>query len=136
MLKTVISTFLAVLLLAATLFAADPPEKIKWLDYRQGMARGKQTGRTVMIYFYSDSCPSCTKMEQETWKDARVVAALNSRYTPVKVNVNTEREVAGLYKVYYLPTTWFIKPDGKSYGSRSGYIPAEMLLKILTYIPD
>ncbi len=73
-------------------------------------------------------------MEKNTWKDARVIDKLNNRYTPVKVNVNKEKEIAGMYKVYYLPTTWFINADGEPFGSRSGYIPAEMLLKIIAYM--
>lgn len=88
----------------------------------------------MVIYFYSDNCPSCSEMEKTTWQDARIINALNTQYTPVKVDVNKQRRIASLYKVYYLPTTWFIKPDGQPFGNRPGYIPADLLLKIFKHL--
>ena len=127
-------TLLAALLFTTTAFGAKPKENIRWVEFKQGVVQSKQTGKALVIYFYSDTCPSCAEMEKTTWQDARVVEALNTRYTPVKVDVNKEQQIASMYKVYYLPTTWFVKPDGKPFGSRSGYIPADLLLKIFSYL--
>jgi len=132
--KTGIYVLLAVMLFAATASGADLQEKIRWVDFRQGLSESKRTGKTLVLYFYSETCPSCIKMEKDTWTDTRIIDEVNNRYTPVKVNVNQERQIAGMYKVYYLPTTWFIKSDGKPFGNRSGYIPADMLLKIFSYL--
>lgn len=132
--KTGIYTLLAALLFTTTASGDDLQEKIRWRNFRQGLAQSKQTGKTQVIYFYSETCPSCTEMEKTTWKDPRVIDEINNRYTPIKVNVNKEQQIASLYKVYYLPTTWFIKPDGKPFGNRSGYIPADKLLKIFSYM--
>jgi thioredoxin-related protein len=127
---------LVVTLTTATAFGAAGKDDIRWVDFRQAQAQSKQTGKTMVIYFYSENCPSCTEMEKTTWKDTRVIDALNTRYTAVKVNVNKQRQIASLYKVYYLPTTWFIKPDGQPFGNRSGYIPADLLLKIFKHLPQ
>jgi len=132
--KTGIYVLLAVMLFAATASGADLQEKIRWVDFRQGLSESKRTGKTLVLYFYSETCPSCIKMEKDTWTDTRIIDEVNNRYTPVKVNVNQERQIAGMYKVYYLPTTWFIKSDGKPFGNRSGYIPPQMLLKIFSYL--
>ncbi len=129
-------TLLSVVLFTATAFGNDRQENIRWVDFKLGLAQSKQTGKAMVIYFYSQTCPSCTEMEKTTWKDTRVIDALNTRYTPVKVDVNKEKQVAAMYKVYYLPTTWFIKPDGKPFGNRSGYIPADLLLKIFSYLSN
>jgi thioredoxin-related protein len=127
-------TLLIVVLCAATALGSGGAENIRWVSFKQGVAQSKQTGKAMVIYFYSESCPSCTEMKKTTWKDTRVIDALNTRYTPVRVDVNKEQQIAALYKVYYLPTTWFIKPDGEPFGSRSGYIPADLLLKIFAYL--
>ena len=129
-----IFVLLAAILFVATASGADFQEEIRWLDFRQGLARSKQTGQILMIYFYSETCPSCTQMKKNTWKDTRIIAKINDHYTPVKVDVNKEKQIAGMYKVYYLPTTWFVKPEGELLGNRSGYIPADMLLKIMAYM--
>ncbi len=134
--RTGIYALLAAMLLAAAASGAGLKEKIRWVDFRQGQVQSKQTGKPLVIYFYSETCPSCTEMEKTTWQDTRIVDEMNNRYTPIKVNVNKERQIAGIYKVYYLPTTWFIKPDGEPFGNRSGYIPADMLLKIFSNIQD
>ncbi len=125
---------LSVVLLTATAFGSERQENIRWVEFKQGVAQSKETGKAMIIYFYSQTCPSCTEMEKTTWKDNRIVEALNTRYTPVKVDVNKEKQVAALYKVYYLPTTWFIKPEGTPFGNRSGYIPPDLLLKIFSYL--
>ncbi|MCP3954107.1 MAG: thioredoxin fold domain-containing protein [Desulfobacterales bacterium] len=127
-------TLLGVVFLTATAFGSDPQGKIHWVDFKLGRAQSKQSGKAMVIYFYSQACPSCTKMERTTWKDHRIINALNTRYTPVKVDVNKEKQIAALYKVYYLPTTWFIKPEGTPFGNRSGYIPPDLLLKIFSYL--
>ena len=132
--KTGLYALLAAILFAATASGADLQKEIRWMNFRQGLAQSKQTGKTMVIYFYSDTCPSCAEMEKTTWKDTRVIDEINNRYAPIKVNVNKETQIASMYKVYYLPTTWFIKPDGKPFGNRSGYIPADMLLKIFSYM--
>ena len=114
--------------------AADDPETIRWVDFKQGLAQSKASGKAAMIYFYSQTCPSCKEMDKKTWKDKRIIAALNSHYTPIKVDVDEEKQIAALYKVYYLPTTWFVKSDGQPFGNRVGFIPPDLLLKIFTYL--
>jgi len=128
-------TLVCVVLFAATAAGTGRPETIRWVDFGQGVAQSKETGKTMVIYFYSKNCPSCTEMEKNTWQDTRVVDALNTRYTPIRVDVDKEKQIAAMYKVYYLPTTWFVKPDGTPLGNRSGYIPADLFLKILAYLP-
>jgi thioredoxin-related protein len=132
--KFCLYTLLGVVLFTAPAFGGDHQENIRWVDFNLGQAQSKQTGKVMVIYFFSKTCPACAQMEKTTWKDSRVVEALNTRYIPVKVDVDEERQIAGLYKVYYLPTTWFIEPDGKPFGNRSGYIPADLLLKIFSFL--
>jgi len=132
--KFCLYTLLIVVLSATTASGSGDAEEIRWVAFKQGVAQSKQSGKAMVIYFYSESCPSCTEMKKTTWKDTRVIDALNTRYTPVRVNVNKQQQIAAMYKVYYLPTTWFIKPDGKPFGSRSGYIPADLLLKIFSHL--
>ena len=132
--KTLLYTLLISVITTTAGFGAAPQGKIRWVDFRQAQAQSQQTGKAMVIYFYSDNCPSCSEMEKTTWQDARIIDALNTRYTPVKVNVNKQRQIASLYKVYYLPTTWFIKPDGQPFGNRPGYIPADLMLKIFKHL--
>ena len=49
-----IFVLLAAILFVATASGADFQEEIRWLDFRQGLARSKQTGQLLMIYFYSE----------------------------------------------------------------------------------
>lgn len=121
-------------LFTATASAADRPESIRWVDFSRGQVQSRQTGKPMMIYFYSKTCPSCTEMKKKTWKDPRIIDLLNTRYTPIKVNVESEKQVAAMYKVYYLPTTWFVKPDGQPLGNRVGFIPPDLLLKIFKHL--
>jgi len=134
--KSIFYVFLIVVLAAQAGPEAKGPPGIRWMDFSQGQSHSKQAGKTMVLYFYSDTCPSCTEMEKNTWKDARIAEALNTRYTPIKVNVDRQKQIAATYKVYYLPTTWFVEPDGQPLGNRVGYIPPDLLLKIFKHLPE
>jgi thioredoxin:protein disulfide reductase len=75
----------------------------------------------VMLDFYADWCTDCKAMEQTTFKDTAVVAAL-ADYTLLKVDLtdNTPDQQAILkqLKVFGPPTMVFFAAGGQEYANQ------------------
>ena len=110
--------------------------EIKWYSAEEGLLLGKKEGKKVFMNFYADWCNYCKQMEATTFKDYRVVGALNSKFIAVRVNTEKNKEIAQQYFVRGLPTSWFLTETGEKISNLPGYVEPEMLLKILSYIGE
>lgn len=107
---------------------------IQWHSYDDGMARGKFEKKKVFLHFTAAWCYYCGVMEKETFKDPAIIASLNENFISVKVDFDKETKTSNFYRVRGLPDTIFIAEDGQIIGRRPGYIPPELLKRILKSI--
>jgi thiol:disulfide interchange protein DsbD len=106
-------------------------KEIEWHSYDDGMGRGKFEIKRVFLHFTAEWCYYCGVMEKETFKDPVIIASLNENFIPVKVDFDKESKTSAFYRVRGLPDTIFIAEDGQIIGRRPGYIPPEILKRIL-----
>ena len=132
---------LIILLLIFSVFilinaSASPTQtrEIEWHSYGDGMARGKYEKKKVFLHFTAAWCYYCGVMEKETFKDPSIIASLNENFIPVKVDFDTETKTSDFYRIRGLPDTIFIAEDGQIIGRRPGYIPPDILKRILKSI--
>jgi thiol:disulfide interchange protein len=104
---------------------------IQWQSFSAGMARGKAENKKVFVHFYANWCGTCKIMENKTFKDPGVIAALNQDYIPIKVDVDRSRKISEIFKVKFLPDNWFITGDNEIIGHRTGYIAPKQLKVLL-----
>ena len=131
-----ISRILIVVLLLAGLLGIflpgiAPAKDIRWQSFSAGMARGKAENKTIFVHFYADWCGTCKIMENKTFKDPGVIAALNQDYIPVKVDVDRNRKISEMFRIKLLPDTWLIAADNEIIGHRPGYIAPRRLRLLL-----
>jgi len=107
---------------------------IKWYSFEEGMAAGKKMKKKVFLHFYTDSCTYCKKMKREVFNQPPVVSVLNRDFVSIKVNSEKEKKIASRYHVRPVPDTRFISEKGKEVSRLPGYIPDDLLLKLLVYI--
>ncbi|MFH1984989.1 MAG: thioredoxin family protein [Pseudomonadota bacterium] len=132
MIKTVFAIWLCLTALtAAPALGAD--ETIRWMDYVQGKALARSLNKTAIVYFHTAWCPSCKKMEAETFPHPEVVRVVNERFVAIRVDADTQQDIARAYGVNGVPDLWLIHPDATPIGNVTGFIPANRLLKILQY---
>lgn len=91
---------------------------IKGLDGPRGLeaalARAQAAGRFVMLDFYADWCVSCKEMEESTFRDPRVLAALGRvRVLRADVTANDAADQALMKRLGVLgpPAILFFGPD-------------------------
>jgi len=110
---------------------------IEWQSYTDGMARGKFEKKKVFLHFYAEWCAACKTMEDKTFKDPGVIAALNKNYIPVKVNVDKSKKIADIFKIRLLPDTWFITNNNEIISHRPGYIsPGQLKALLKMFLED
>ncbi len=109
-------------------------KEIQWHSYDDGMARSKFEKKRVFLHFTAEWCYYCGVMEKETFNDPAIISSLNENFIPIKVDYDKETKTSDYYSVRGLPDTIFIAENGQIIGRRPGYIPPEVLKRILKSI--
>ena len=81
---------------------------------RQAMDEGK----TMIIFYHTDTCPVCKHLRDTTFKDPRVQQLLKDKYVAVSVNMSdkSDEKIAVLkkkFQVFGPPTFVFLDADGE-----------------------
>lgn len=110
-------------------------ERLEWAPFSEAaLAEAKAEGRPVLIDFLSKVwCAACREMEEKTFSDAGVQAALYS-HRLLAVDVDKHPEAKALqkrYGVYGIPTLVLVGPDGGETGRMVGFVPPEEFLRKL-----
>ena len=137
----ILSVIVIVVMVAAALYSASPiflgegeprPGKVVWVDYDAGWATAQRLNRPVMLYFHSDTCPSCKLMEANVFGNEEIAGFLNENFISIFINVDKPAgtDLARKYKVLALPTVIFFTPDGVELDKIHGYWPPENFRKV------
>ena len=86
--------FLCFLLLATlTAFSKENPVGVKWEPYDQALKNAVVDKKMVFTYLSANWCTSCRGMDKNVFKDPFIVNILNTKFHPVKLDVNSEEEI-------------------------------------------
>lgn len=117
---------------AAPLYADNT--KIQWNSYSAGMKKIAEQEKKGFIHFYTDWCTYCEMMNRKTFSNDSVASYLNQKFVPIRINGDEQKSVTSDYGVNGFPTNLFVAEDQSDIGSRPGFIPADIFLKMLKYI--
>ncbi len=137
----------AVFFTGLTLKIQDNKE-LKWLSFSEGLKIAKAEKKKVLIDVYTNWCEWCKKMDEEVYANSAVKKYISSKFVLVKLNAESEAkhtfegreysemELAYIFGVEGFPTTIFIREDMQPITAVPGYFPADVFMKILTFIGD
>ena len=138
--RAVSLTMLAVLLLVLggtfSTAAVRSAGQITWYSYDEGMTKARQSGKTMVFYFYADWCTYCVRMEKETFAHDSVIDFMNNEVVAVKVDVDEDKKIARTFGVRGLPATVLLTRNGDQVGPMPGFIPPKSYLAMLTKIVE
>lgn len=124
------------------------PFAINWLSYTEGLALAENENKYVLIYFYTDWCSWCKKMDKEVFSDKEIIETMSQNFVSIRINTEaeskvvengkeiTERELAKLYQVSGVPAIWFLESDRKRIAPLPGYVPPQQFKIVLNYIGE
>ena len=107
---------------------------INWKNHGEARDISKSTNKMQIIYFATQWCAYCRKMEKDTFGDEGVISFMNENFISSRVDITKEKEIAGHFGVRAVPVTWFVTPEGLGLRFVPGYIDAETFLWMLKYV--
>jgi thiol:disulfide interchange protein len=109
-----------------------PKEIVPWrTDFAQAREEARTSGRPVLAYFGATWCGPCEEMKHTTWADPEVETVLR-KFTPVKIDVDGDVELAMRYGADPLPMMAVLKDDGTIAKQTWGAMDSREFLKWLT----
>jgi thiol-disulfide isomerase/thioredoxin len=113
------SPFMAAWFCAVTssLFAAP----FSNLSFEAASKQAAQTGKIVLVDFYTTWCGPCKLLDKTTWTDAAVIQLLEQKTVALRIDAEKEAALAQRYKIQAYPSVLLIKPDGTEIDRLVGY---------------
>ena len=121
--------------------------KESFLDIREDIAEATAAEKRVLLYFYQDGCPYCSKLLHDNFGDQVIAGKTQQHFDVISLNMWGDREVAGLLgesitekefaaqlKVQYTPTLLFLNESGRAIVRLNGYYPPHSFSAILDYV--
>lgn len=122
-------------------------ETIKWYNLNEGLATAKKSGKNIFIFFYTDWCFYCKKMNNEVFSDAEVISYMNRNFISIKANPEIDNSsvvimgrpttVAQLVRacgVEGYPGLVFWDKNQKPVTTIPGFIEKKVFLPVLKYM--
>jgi len=129
---------------------ASQPEStsgIQWLDWDEGIEKLVGTTRFGLVYFDTTDCPPCYWMEDSTWSDPEVIAAIEKDFIPIRIRTArnrilhyqgrelTESHFRKIMPVVGYPFTMFIEgATNNMVGGKPSIIPPKDMLDLLGFL--
>lgn len=122
---------------------------ISWYGIEDGMEKAKKEGKSILMFFYTDWCVYCKKMDNMVFNDPEVSKYMNEKFINIRVNPEKNKEqisVMGqkMNPVQFMqqigasgfPTTMFWDKKQKPLTVLPGFTEKDTFLSVITYIND
>ena len=108
--------------------------EIKWRPWGEpAFAEARRLGRPVLLSLSAVWCHWCHVMDETSYSDARVIAAVNEHFVPIRVDNDRHPDVNRRYNMGGWPTTAFLAPTGDVLTGGT-YLPPEQMLESLARV--
>src|SRR5436309_6600311 len=87
---------------------------IQWVGWGdEALSHAHALGRPMLLSLTARWCHACHRMDEETWEDPGVAAAVERATVPVRVDADARPDVYGRYHLGGLPSTALLTGDGE-----------------------
>ena len=112
----------------------DGANAISWRDWNEeAFAAAKSEGKPVLLTLGATWCHWCHVMDQTSYSDDRVIELVNSRFIPVRVDVDQRPDISLRYNQGGFPSVAFLTGSGEFLTGRP-YTPPEEMAALLEQV--
>ena len=87
---------------------------VQWMaDLEAAKAEARQSGRLVLVHFWTPDCNPCSALERDVFSQPQVALAMQQTYVPVKINALESRGTADTLGVTRVPTDVILTHEGQ-----------------------
>ena len=105
----------------------DDTNGISWRDWNEeAFESAKAEGKPVLLTLGATWCHWCHVMDQTSYSDQRVIELVNSRFIPVRVDVDQRPDISLRYNQGGFPSVAFLTGSGEFLAGRPYTPPDEM----------
>jgi uncharacterized protein YyaL (SSP411 family) len=109
---------------------------VHWLPWSaDAFARARTEDKPVLLSIAAVWCESCHDMDRTTYADPGVVALVNDRFVPIRVDADRRPDISERYNLGGWPTTAFLTADGDVIGGGT-YVPIGRMSEALGQVAD
>ena len=109
-------------ILATVLLQAQAPV-IHWRPWSPAaFEEARKAGKPVLVDAVATWCHWCHVMDAKTYSDPEVAKLLDSKFIPIRVDIDQHPDAAELYADIGWPGTALYAPDGHTLGRERGFI--------------
>lgn len=120
--SSVMRSLLTGVMLAAASSSAFAQE-INWrYDYNQARREAQDKSKPLLVDFGTDNCFWCVKLDTTTFRDPTIIALINEKFVPLKVNAMHNPSLTEFLRIQSFPTVVLAAPDGKILATLEGYM--------------
>ncbi len=110
--------------------------EIAWMPWgAEAFERARALDKPILLAISAVWCHWCHVMDETSYSDPEVIAAINERFVPVRVDNDRRPDVNARYNMGGWPTTAFLAPDGSPLTGAT-YLPPVQLRRALGEIAD
>jgi thiol-disulfide isomerase/thioredoxin len=91
------------------------------LSFEAASRQAEQTGKIVLVDFYTTWCGPCKLLDKNTWTDPAVIQLLEEKTVALRIDAEKEADLSKHYKIAAYPSVLLIKPDGAEIDRLVGY---------------
>jgi thiol-disulfide isomerase/thioredoxin len=91
------------------------------LSFDAASRQAAQTGKIVLVDFYTTWCGPCKLLDKNTWTDAAVIELLEQKTVALRIDAEKEAALSKRFKIEAYPSVLLLKPDGTEIDRLVGY---------------
>ncbi len=101
----------------------------------QAFERARSEDKPILLSISAVWCHWCHVMDETSYSDPGVIATINERFVPVRVDNDRRPDVNARYNMGGWPTTAFLSPDGSTLTGAT-YLPPQQMRRALDEIAN
>lgn len=114
--------------------------------FSKGLALAKETGKPMVLYFYTTWCGYCRAMDKMVFSDSEVAEELREKFVYVRIDTESSEEIrfknhnlrpmefGMMMGVQGFPTTVYLDKDLAVITKIPGFMNRDVFLNLLSYI--